>query len=348
MIGILSFLSPRYAQFIYKYTSILDENNIEYEVIYWNRENMDYGLDKRWICYSNPVNTFQPFYKKINHFFGFTWFMYKTILSKKYDKLIILTTQTAIPLFPLLLTKFKWKYIYDYRDVTYENIGFYKLIVNELVKKSYFTAVSSLGFLQTGYLDTSPKYLLSHNTREFELKNVEKIQDDKIRIVYWGMVRQPQFNIALCDYFSKYDNIELFYHGAGFHEEIKQYCKAKGYKNIHFTGRYTLNEIERFTQNTDFILNVYDNDKQQKPAMTVKFYDSVMYQIPMIVNKGSYMGRIVTENKLGIEFDYENDDINELLSKFDWKSYIKNNSKVFQSIKKDDAIFEEKLLEFVR
>lgn len=349
MIGIVSFLSPRYAQFIYKYTAILDEESIDYEVVFWNRELDNYSQNKNWIGYDKEVNTFQPFYKKIGSFISFSYFMYKTILKKKYDKLIILTTQTAIPLAPLLLSKYKEKYIYDYRDITYENFSLYKHIVNSLVKKSFFTAISSKGFVESQFLDESNKFVISHNTRNFKLMKIDKVRSKKTRITYWGMVRQPEFNKKVCDFFSKFKNIELTYHGAGYHKEIQKYCQLKEYRNIIFTGKYNLSDIEDFVQNTDFVLNAYENDKQQQPAMTVKFYDSVMYQLPMIVTKNSYMSKIVSDFNLGLNIDWnEKVDIEKEINNFDWEKYRESNKYVFNSINNDDRIFKDCVVKFCK
>ena len=41
------------------------------------------------------------------------------------------------------------------------------------------------------------------------------------------MVRQPNFNYKICDEFAKDNRFELYYHGAGYHEEIKLYCNNK-------------------------------------------------------------------------------------------------------------------------
>ena len=52
MIGILCFVGIRYAQFIYKYTNILDAEQIDYEVVYWNREGDEVPEKENWIAYA--------------------------------------------------------------------------------------------------------------------------------------------------------------------------------------------------------------------------------------------------------------------------------------------------------
>lgn len=350
MIGIFCFLSTRYAQFANKYIEILEENNIPYEFIFWNREGEYKGGKENWIPFNEEVNSFQPFYKKIFSFIKFSMFMRKKIKEKKYDKLIILISQTAIPLADILLFKYNHKYIYDYRDVTYENIKWYRKLINKIANKSCFTAISSKGFLK--YLNSENDYVVSHNTRNFQLLNIEKNNANKIRIVYWGMVRQLDFNCKICDLFANDDRFELYYHGAGYHNELRKYCEEKKYKNIFITGAYKLEDIKEFVKDTDIVLNLYENDKQQKPAMTVKFYDSIMYDRPMIVNKDSYMAELVSEYNLGMISNLENDKwIDELYNNyinFDYENYEENRKKIYNNILKDDKEFEKKLINEVK
>lgn len=352
MIGIICFNSLRYAQFVYKYTDILDKNDIPYEVIYWNREGDSVGRGNNWIPYEKRINTFQAFHKKVFSFLGFTKFMYKTIHDKGYEKLIILTSQTAIPLFPLLIKTYKNKHIYDYRDITYENIGFYKWLVNKLVDSSYFTAISSRGFIESQYLDNhDDRFVISHNSRDITPVIIKKVPSEKVRIVYWGQVRQSEFNKRICDFFGNDDRFILTYHGAGFHEEIKAYVTERGYKNIELTGAYQLPDIEKFVKQTDVVLNMYENDKQQQPAMTVKFYDALKYGIPMLVTKDSYMSHIVLKHDIGFAVNLNNhESLNDV---YNWYTNLKckvsdRMSPVIAEIREDDALFTRKLIEFCK
>lgn len=351
MIGILCFNSLRYAQYVYKYTDILDSNSIPYELVYWNREGDSIPKGSNWIGYKERLNTFQPFYRKIIAFLRYIDFLKKRIAEKKYDRLIVLTSQTSVSLYRTLIRKYKGKYIYDYRDVTYENFFLYKLIVRKLIRNSCFTAISSNGFLHNGYFSKKDgSFVISHNTRVFEKKELNHNKNNRIRVVYWGMVRQVEYNKKICDYFANKTNIDLIYHGAGFHKELAAYCSEKKYKNIVFTGAYSLEEISSFVKETDFILNTYENDKVQQSAMTVKFYDSIMYGIPMIVTKGSYMSKLVNKEGLGVNINLDQpfEDFLREISSFDYNLYSINVDKIYNRIKREDSFFEMELLKFVR
>lgn len=346
MIGVFSFLSLRYAQFVYKYTNILNEEGIPYELIVWNRDSLEKPKNDNWIFYEYNLDSFQPFYKKILGFISFSIYMRKMINDKKYDKMIILTTQTAIPLYDILLRKYKNKYIYDYRDVTFENFSLYRLLVDSLICNSNFTAISSDGFINN--LKPSTKFVMSHNTRNFKITHIQKTTSDKIRVVFWGMIRQLEYNKKICDLFSRDERFELVYHGEGYRKELETYCNQKNYKNVKFTGPYKLGEIEMFAINTDIVLNCYENDKKQKLAMTVKFYDSLQYGLPMLVTKGSYMEKYIEKYGIGFSVDFEND--TNLEPVYRW---IIENPNIDKGVKaaasqiiKDDITFKYKLIDF--
>lgn len=349
MIGIFSFLSLRYAQFVYKYTNILDEQTIPYEIVIWNRDSLEKPKKKNWIFYEYPLDSFQPFYKKIRGFLSFSMYMRKMIKDRKYDKIIILTTQTAIPLYDILLRKYKNKYIYDYRDVTFENLKLYRVLVNSLIRNSNFTAISSKGFINN--LNASSKFVMSHNTRDFRITPIKKTFSDKIRVVFWGMIRQLEYNKKICDVFSKDDRFELIYHGEGYRRELESYCNQNNYKNIKFTGSYKLDDIRKFAINTDLMLNCYENDRKQKPAMTVKFYDALQFGIPMLVSKDSYMSHIVLKHGIGFAVNMNNhESLNDV---YNWYTNIKYTvsdrmSPVIAEIREDDAFFTRKLIEFCK
>ena len=82
--------------------------------------------------------------------------------------------------------------------------------------------------------------------------------------------------------------------------------------NIVFIGRYTVDQIPSFVEQTDVLLNLYENDEQQKLAMTVKLYDGIRYGLPMLISKGSYMGELMQTNDFVYVTDVDEFDIEHL------------------------------------
>ncbi len=314
MIGILGFNDLHLMQFLYKYTNVLDDKGIEYEVVYWDRSerNEVVGFMGNPVAFEYPMNTYLPFWKKIKGFLKYSHFMRKQIKSKKYTQLIVLTTQTAIPLYDLLIKKYSGRYIYDYRDITKEKkCSFYKRIVQKIIKHSYRTAISSKGFLPEIGVDETDNIVMAHNT-QYACEKSEYCasirKQEPIRIVYWGMVRQLEFNKRVCNAFGNDMRFELLYHGDGYYKELRDYCNAKGYTNISFTGRYSTSTIPGFVRKTDILNCLYENDEIQKCAMPVKAYDAIHYRLPVLITKGSYLNSFFDSIRCAWPIDIDNDD----------------------------------------
>ena len=67
-----------------------------------------------------------------------------------------------------------------------------------------------------------------------------------------------------------------------------------------------------------------ENDIQQKPALTVKMYDSMRHMLPMIVSKGSYMSKYLK----GYNFIYRLslDNIDTCDEIYDWFNSVEKNT----------------------
>lgn len=351
MIGILGFGSLRYMQYLDKYTDILDKYNVEYEVLYWKREKNDDDIKFKGkaIPFDSPIDSSKPFYKKISGFLKYSFFMKKTIKQKKYNKLIVLTSQAAIPLYMLLTKKYTNRYIYDYRDVTKERFSFYKKMVLRLIEKSFFTAISSLGF--KSILGESKKLIMSHNCSKIELTPKNRIGENIINISFWGIVRYKEYNKKICDIFGNDDRFHLTYHGSGAYKELKQYCNEKKYKNISFTGEYKRTQIFDFAQGTDIVHSAYPACAVMTPAVPVKTYEAMRYLKPILVGKGSYLCDYLKEYDVCYPIDVESNNLAEEIlnwyENLDLTKMKENYRSFYEKVRRDDKIFEKKLIDFV-
>lgn len=350
-IALIGFHNLYLMQFLYKYIDILDENNIEYDVIYWDRD-MDSSIKVRTfngckIAFQYKMSNYQAKHKKILGFVKCLRFMLKTIRKNQYDKMILLTTQTALPLYMLSETVRKTQFIFDYRDITYERNSLCKKIIKKMIEKSEFTAISSQGFKSV--LGDSSKFVVSHNTSNLKSEWKKKQSASNIRLVYWGMIRQLEFNKKICDAFGNASGFELVYHGEGEDSDLKEYCKRNGYSNVKFTGRYTVDKIPVFASETDILMNMYENDKQQRLAVTVKLYDGIRFGLPMLVSKNSYMEEIMKDNTHVFAMDIDSIKISEVE---EWYITLGKDKYPYdgelEKISLDEEGFRLKLLDFAR
>ncbi len=351
-IAIIGFHNLHLMQFLYKYTELLDTNGVEYDVLYWDRDMDDNIKYKTFsgnkVVFSYKTNNFQPKNRKIIGFIRCLLFMYREIKKNQYNKLILLTTQTALPIYILCsIIRTKFEFIYDYRDLTYEYIGVCKKIILMMISKSQFTAISSLGFIDV--LGKNNKFIVSHNVSNLMYSPINKVACDRIRVVYWGLVRQIEFNKVVCDLFGNYSRFELVYHGDGYVNELVSYCREKNYTNVTFSGRYTIDQITTFVKNTDILMNLYENDITQSLATTVKLYDGIRYGLPMLITKASYMGDLMKDNEFVRVIDVKTENLEQLCEWYYNLNAINNPYKSeLLRIQDDDEKFEQKLMEFVK
>lgn len=362
MIAMIGFTDLHIMQYLFKYTNLLDDAGYDdYEVIFWNRAGGTYDKPFRGsvAAYDVPLNTYQPFWKKITAFVKYVAFVRRQIQKKKYEKLIVLTTPTAIPLADLLLGKYRNRYIFDYRDISKEHLSkIYTGLVRTIAKKSCMMPISSYGFLDVLKLDKDdPKILMAHNTQKIDNTlgyHAGTVKHNPIRISFWGMVRQQEFNCRLCDIFGNDNRFTLSYHGEGVSDQIQAYCQKKGYTNIHFTGRYGHSEIPRFAGQTDIIHCVYEFEKdvKMKPALQVKLYDGMKYHIPILLHSGSYSAQYAKEFGVAFEVNPEHgrkvaDEVYAWYQGLDSNAIDAGYQKMADVVRRDDLIFQQKVLEFV-
>jgi len=144
------------------YEKLLRLNQIEYEFILWNRSGDSIATET-----DNPAHVFswrtrKSKISKLLPFFFWSIFTRKVLKKNEYDFLIICTTVPAVLLFDVLTQKYNKRFLLDIRDFSYENIGFYKMMVKKLTQASGMTTISSKGFYE--WLPCAKDvYVLTHN-----------------------------------------------------------------------------------------------------------------------------------------------------------------------------------------
>ena len=350
-IAIVGFHNLHLMQFLYKYTEILDRHNVEYDVLYWERDDVQYPIKfkGRPVKYSYITSNYMPKWKKVIGYLKCRSFFVKQIKKNKYEKIILLTTQTAIALSPLALARYKKRYIFDFRDLTMEKLPPYKAVEMQLIKNASFVAISSPGFID--FLSADGDYVLSHNCKNIAVNKKDMSKNTPIRITFWGMVRQEAFQKRICDKFGNDDRFIISYHGEGCTQQLEEYCRERNYGNIRFTGRYYPEDIKNFIADTDILLNLYENEGKQEHALTVKLYDGVRYQLPMLVAKNSFMQRYLKDYSFTFPVDLDTLQKEELIK---WYYNLKQDVLEYEmgafckKICEDDAVFTERVLNFVR
>lgn len=306
---IVGFAKIKYMPYLNLYLENLNRRDNEIHLVYWNRDEKAEDLSSveelklhEFKCYQEDE---VPKKSKLKSFFKFKKYV-NSVLKENFDFIIVLQTVTAVLLSDVLLSKrFKDKYIYDYRDCTYENIMPYKLLVQKLVNNSKFTFVSSRGFKK--YLPDSNKIKYVHNVLTSDLVRAEsehlpEESSEKIRIGFWGFLREEKINLEIIKRISKDQRFELHYYGREQKTvyNLKDYVLGNQIKNVFFHGEYNPEEKYEFLKNTDIIHNIYEEDKMLS-AMSNKYYDAIIFQMPQICMVGSYMGALAESHQTGCQ-----------------------------------------------
>jgi len=132
MVGIVFCNDLNTCPYIDKYFQILKERDIAYEVIIWNRKGDKKRFPDNFRVFNEKSDIHMARWKKIGSFIRFRKFLNRTIREQKYDRLIMLTTLPAIMCSHLLLHEYENKYIFDFRDLSYERFGFYRRAVKKI------------------------------------------------------------------------------------------------------------------------------------------------------------------------------------------------------------------------
>ncbi|MBO5066453.1 MAG: hypothetical protein J6D06_10095 [Clostridia bacterium] len=329
---IVGFAKIKYMPYLDLYLENIDRAKNDVHLVYWNRDLKHedtkklQGITLHEFC--SLQNDDAPKFSKLGKFKNFRAYAL-SVLKEGFDFIIILHSLPGVLLLKELVRDFKNRYIFDYRDFTYENLLLYKSVIHTLVNNSYKTFVSSDAFRM--YLPQSERVITSHNALWSDLnkeKVLNKTQSDKIRIAFWGFIREEKTNLEIIRKLANDERFELHFYGREQEicESLKQYASENA-ENVYFHGEYTPEGRDEFARNTDLIHNIYAEDNM-KLAVSNKYYDSMIYRIPQLVMKGSYMGVLAENSGIGKALNpYSNDFADNIFTYYQSlnKENFKNN-----------------------
>lgn len=312
MVGIVYIGQIELSPFVKKYISVLREENIDYEIIHWNRSGIKMPDDDENYTYTEKLDRYGNLIFKLAPFLKFRRYMKKIIRNKRYERLIVLTTQTALMIPMLLIKKYKNKYYFDYRDTSYEYIRPYKYMVDKIINMSAYTCISSPGFAE--YLTNKKELILSHNIQYNNYSNrimsYKRNIKNKIIIGYIGYLREYDYLIKFVDIFGNDKRFEFRIHGSGdCVEKLKEY--AEKYDNVNVYGAYDESDKMSIVDSFDMICYNYPENFVNYPALANKFYDGLIRKKPMFGNLNTYSGKLIDTNYLGISLRENEDKISD-------------------------------------
>lgn len=342
-----------YCPFINIYIKVLEEQNVSFDLISWNRDGND---EKKGIQYQEKQDLTVNGWKKLFSFYRYSRFINNQVKKNKYEKLIVFNPQAAIFLLPMLLKRFKNNYIFDFRDLSIEQSPIFKIPFRSVLKYSYVNVISSPGFKQ--FLPKDFEYMLSHNfdidVVKDSILNPRKFEahKNKINVLTIGGIRDYDSNIQVIDALSNNEAYNMKFVGRGpSAEDLQRYACDKDVHNISFVGYYPKTDEHNYIKDSTFMNIFYPRKKSHDTALSNRFYSSLIFRKPMITTINTIQGDYCLNYSLGIAVDNCKDLSNNLISFLnDIKpsEYEENCNKLLLQFLDDYDRWKSKLLEFIR
>ena len=135
---LLGFGKIAYMPYMNFYLDTLKEQDIQFELIYWDRDGKPDAEVPQRISkaykFEEHLEEQLPFKKKLKYFAKYRRFALNVLRNNSYDRIIVLHTTPGLTLLDYLVQKYKGQYLLDFRDVSYEYIPVYRKLVGILSK----------------------------------------------------------------------------------------------------------------------------------------------------------------------------------------------------------------------
>lgn len=308
--------------YINKYIDIIEE---PYDVIYWNRHRMKEDIKaENYYSFNLQIEDTASKAAKLLGYMKFRKFASDVLKKNNYDHVILLQTSVGVLLRSTLVSKYKWKYILDIRDYTFEkNIIFYK-IVEQLVKYSSVNMISSKGYKE--FLPPQD-YINVHNDVKIENSTIEEFlkksrSNDVIRISYIGLIRFLEQNKKVIMKFKDDSRFRLRFIGKNA-KLLENFCVENNINNVDLIDQFPPEMTLHYYEETDIINNLYGNNSPLlEYALSNKLYYASKLRMPILVCKNTYMEQISMKYGFGYVFDFEDseacDKLYDYYNSIDW------------------------------
>lgn len=329
------------------YTDILDVNNINYDIVTWDRNRI--GTEDAKYTYRDKNSKSK---RGFIEYFKYSLFVKNILKNGNYSKVVIFGLQLSFFLSKYVISS-KTQCVIDIRDYN-KIIKFSKTL--RLLKYAEIVTISSKGFLK--WIPDLKNILISNNIRDYKTLMENKISNSgtyslPLKIGYIGSIRDYKINIGIIEKINEKNdgNILMYYHGkSDIAIQLEEFALEKNYQNVFFTGEYTFDQEKGLYESIDFVSVCLSNDLNSKTLMPNRFYNALKHNKPMIALRGSYLSAIIESYNLGIVLKDLNEvsNIFEIINrKFSWDNYQKGKKQIYEIIEKENYNFYTKFKAFL-
>lgn len=321
LIGVVFIQDMRYCPYFERYAQVMAQCGQAYECIWWERWPSPPATPlPEGVLRANARHVFarssemaRPPWRKSRDFLDFGRFARGVIAARGYDRLIVLTTLSGMLLIDWLLTRYRGRYLLDIRDESYERCAPFRLMEGALVDRSFFTCISSRGFLQC--LPSGKEYLLVDNIAPDELRQpsgarfVKKPRGEVLTVSFIGFIRYLERNLEIIDRLTRDERFRVEYHGAGAdYQRLCDYQAAlpAAQRDRLIIGGYYDQQRDRpqLYRRADIINNYYPPAvRVQRLATSNKVYDALYFRRPQLVARGTYLEDLIAGWGVGAALD---------------------------------------------
>lgn len=351
-VALIGHTERNYLPFLEKYLAFLKDRGISADCYFWERERPLPDAPGEFHFYRPEQGGMTD---KLTGYLAYRHYL-KTQLSRRtYDRLILLTTLPGVLLADLLCREYPGRYLLDIRDYSFESFPPYRRLVGKLIRKSFFTAISSPGFRR--FLPESPRLLVNHNL-PVGLTPAETAQplpaDAPVCIGFVGLVRYFKENAALLRGLKNHPRFLLSYKGKAVPGcDLAGFCRLEGIENVRFSGKFANGDKASLYRDVGMVNALYGADSPEvTTALPNRLYEACLLKKPVLTSKGTYLGEVVTGYGLGVALGLTGDDparvLEDWLSRFDPVVFTAACNRFLEDAAKDEAVFYDRLGDFLK
>ena len=196
------------------------------------------------------------------------------------------------------------------------------------------------------------------NAKPLVMRKYKPPENDVFTLLYIGTLSKPRFIIEIMEVIKDIPGVKLIVGGIGKDEYIQKVKeRAVEADNISFLGKVPLEQVIPMTWEADAIVCMFDpTDRLSKIGLPNKLFEAMVAGRPIIVSKGTYLGKIVEKEKCGLVVEYskkafrgavinlrDNSNLREELGrnalnaairKYNWESQEKKLLYIYETLRK--------------
>lgn len=330
-----------YMPYLNNYTLILDERKIDYDLLVWNRMNLE--EKQSLFVYKDGKNSVR---RGFIDYFKFYRFLKGVLAKNRFNKIIIFGLQTLFFCQGFLCNEYSKRYLLDIRDY---HILAKATNLQRVINNAKYTVISSPGYKE--FLPTSFDYIVNHNTTidSNNLPSSTCMSFNSSFITYMGALRDLEINKEFIKSL-KDSPYEAYYAGeSDYTKQLKDFVEQGNFR-VRFTGRYKKEE-EKTIYGQTLLVNVlrYADSLNNIVALPNRLYNAPIYMKPLLSYKGTYLSKLIEEYKLGLiinDFNHLSSNIENYINGFIFEEYLDGRNRFLNKVIQDNLVFKQKLLDF--